>query len=375
MARGAVLITGGAGFIGSHLAEALAHANRPVTVLDSFEPQVHRDAPPWQPAGVRIVRGDAGDVALLSSLLREADIEAVVHFAAQVGVGQSMYEVRRYVDGNAGATGGLLQALVDGNHAVRKLLVASSMSIYGEGAYRCPSCGPVAPPLRVEAQLRKRDWEVHCPNCGTVLEPVPTSEEKRLQANSVYAITKKAQEELCLTVGKAYGIPTVALRFFNVYGPRQSLSNPYTGVCAIFASRVKAGKPPIVFEDGKQSRDFVSVHDVVESCRLALEKSAADYEAVNVGTGHPTSIEEVALATAGAFGRPEVRPMTSGKYRPGDVRHCYADLRKVERLLEYRPKWTFERGLAELASWGRGVEAQDRLEEAIAELRSRGLER
>src|SRR5256712_8800844 len=242
-----------------------------------------------------------------------------------VGVGQSMYQVTGYVDANVGGTARLLQALVEGKHGVKKLLVASSMSIYGEGAYTCPTHGPVAPPLRDEAQLARKDWETHCPDCGTSLAPVATPETKPLQTNSVYAVTKRDQEELCLITGRAYVIPTVALRFFNVYGPRQSLDNPYTGVAAIFQSRIKNGQPPVVFEDGHQSRDFVSVHDVVRSCLLAIEGGSADYRPVNVGTATATSILRAAPAFPCVYPPPPPASIPS-PFRPSGRRQSFPRL-------------------------------------------------
>ncbi len=250
-----ILVTGGAGFIGSHLVDALVAQGHRVDVIDNLEPQVHKAKPDYLNPKAHYAFKDIRDPGLFDGAL--ADAEVVVHLAAMVGVGQSMYQVTRYVDANTGGTARLLQSLVEGKHGVKKLLVASSMSIYGEGAYTCPTHGPVAAPLRDGAQLARKDWESHCPNCGTSLAPVATPETKPLQTNSVYAVTKRDQEELCLITGRAYGIPTVALRFFNVYGPRQSLDNPYTGVAAIFQSRIKNGQPPVVFEDGHQSRDFV----------------------------------------------------------------------------------------------------------------------
>jgi len=365
-----ILVTGGAGFIGSHLVDALAADGHAVTVVDNLEPQVHRTKPNYLNPKVTYHLRDVREDGLLPGLLRDADV--VVHFAARVGVGQSMYQVTRYVDVNVGGTAKLLQALVDVDHGVKKVLVASSMSIYGEGAYACDACGRVHPPLRDPEQLARKEWEVRCPRCSKVVRPVPTDESKPLQANSVYAVTKRDQEELCLATGRAYGVPTVALRFFNVYGPRQSLDNPYTGVCAIFQSRIKNGQPPVIFEDGRQTRDFVSVHDVVRACRLAIETRRADYEAVNVGSGRPTSIQEVAEVLLRLHKSP-LRPEVKHAFRAGDIRHCTADLTKARALLGYEPQVSFEDGMRELVAWAQGVEAKDRFEEAFQELTSKGL--
>lgn len=365
-----VLVTGGAGFIGSHLVDELVAKGHEVDVIDNLEPQVHRARPDYLNPKATYRFKDIREDGALPDLVRNAD--AVFHLAAMVGVGQSMYQVTRYVDANVGGTAKLLQALVDLEHGVKKLVVASSMSIYGEGAYECETCGPVSPGLRPDGQLARKEWEVRCPQCRKVVKPVPTPETKPLMANSVYAITKRDQEELCLATGRAYGIPTVALRFFNAYGPRQSLDNPYTGVCAIFQSRIKNGQPPVIFEDGRQTRDFVSVHDVARACVLAMERSGADYEPVNVGSGTPTSILGVADVLLKLYGSP-LRPEVEHKFRAGDVRHCTSDVSKARELLGYAPKTSFEEGMRELVAWGQGVPATDRFADAYEELKSKGL--
>jgi len=245
------------------------------------------------------------------------------------------------------------------------------MSIYGEGLYRCGECGLVHPPLRPENQLKAHDWEVRCPDCGKHVESVPIGEDTPPSPTSVYAITKRDQEELCHTVGKAYGIPTVALRYFNVYGPRQSLSNPYTGVCAIFSGRILNNKPPLIFEDGNQTRDFVHVSDVVQANILALEKSSADYKSFNVGTGVPTKIIEVAKLLI-AYAGSGVSPVVLNRYRVGDIRHCYANIERIKQL-GYNPKIMFRDGIGQLADWISGQEAEDRFDEAQKELEARGL--
>ena len=365
-----ILVTGGAGFIGSYLVDDLVAQGHQVDVVDNLEPQVHKKKPDYLNPRATYHFEDLRKDGVLEPLLRDAEV--VVHLAAMVGVGQSMYQVTRYVDVNVGGTARLLQVLADGNHGVKKLLVASSMSIYGEGAYRCADHGIVAPDLRPEAQFAKKDWEVHCPVCGQTLAPVPTPEAKPLATNSVYAVTKRDQEELCLAVGRAYGLPTVALRFFNVYGPRQSLDNPYTGVAAIFQSRIKNAQPPVVFEDGRQTRDFVSVHDITRACALAIEKSGADDHAVNIGTGKPTSILDVANVLITLY-RSRVRPAVENKFRAGDVRHCFADISAARKLLGYEPRVAFEEGMRELVSWGQTASAEDGFERAYEELRKKGL--
>ncbi|NIO20318.1 MAG: NAD-dependent epimerase/dehydratase family protein, partial [Candidatus Aenigmarchaeota archaeon] len=252
-----------------------------------------------------------------------------------------------------------------------KLIAASSMSIYGEGAYECKDCGAVYPKLRSEVQLKSRLWEMKCPACGKEAKPISTKEDKPLHPTSVYAISKRDQEELCLVVGRAYGLPTVALRFFNVYGPRQSLSNPYTGVAAIFSSRIKNNNPPLIFEDGLQSRDFVSVRDIVEANLLAMKNSNANYKSLNVGTGKPATVLDIANTLAKLYGK-ELKPEIVNKYRSGDIRHCYSDITEI-RKLGFEPKVGLEDGLAELVNWGKTEEAVDKTEDAQKELIEKGL--
>lgn len=366
-----VLITGGAGFVGSHLAERLVELGHPVRVLDSFDPQVHGQegiAANPLPPGVEVVRGDLRDAEAVRESLE--GVEAVVHFASAVGVGQSMYEIAHYLDVNVRGTGVLLQELAAS--PVARLVVASSMSVYGEGLYRHPDGRPVAPPPRSREQLREGRWDPEDQD-GTPLLPSPTPEDKAPAPTSVYAVSKHDQEQLCLMLGEAYGIPTVALRFFNIYGPRQSLSNPYTGVLAIFASRLLNGNPPLVFEDGRQMRDFVHVRDVVQACALALAPSDADGTTLNVGSGNPRTILEVARAMCRIMGREDLAPEITGRYRVGDIRHCYADLRKARTLLGYAPRVDFDQGLAEYAFWLSGQDAEDRVLAAGQELHRRGL--
>lgn len=367
-----VLVTGGAGFIGSHLVDALVVKGREVRVLDNLTPQVHPRKPAYLNPEAEYRFSDVREGDALGSALE--GVELVYHLAAAVGVGQSMYQVEAYVDANTAATATLLQRLVDDRADVRRLVVASSMSIYGEGAYRCPECGPQHPAPREEDQLREHEWELRCPECNRSLEPVPTPESKPLAPTSIYAITKRDQEEMALALGRAYGLPTVALRFFNVYGPRQSLSNPYTGVCAIFQSRIQNDKPPLVFEDGHQTRDFVSVHDIVQACVLAGEQSSADYEALNVGTGKPTSVRGIATTLLDIHGK-DLPLRIENEYRAGDIRHCYADITQARTLLGYEPKVDLRAGLEEFVVWSREQEAVDRVDEAHRELAQRGLVR
>jgi dTDP-L-rhamnose 4-epimerase len=367
-----VLVTGGAGFVGSHLVDGLLAAGHAVRVLDALAAQVHGGAerPADLARDAELVVGDVRDRAAVARALD--GVEAVFHQAAAVGIGQSMYEIERYVSANSVGTAVLLEEIAARRDRIRKLVVASSMSLYGEGAYRDRRGDEVHPPPRPVAQFEARRWELRDAS-GAELAPARTPETKPLQPTSVYAITKRDHEELCLTVGSAYGIPTVALRYFNVYGPRQALSNPYTGVLAIFSSRLLNGRPPLIFEDGLQSRDFVHVTDVVQANLLALA-SPADGAVYNVGTGRATTILDVALELARALGRP-IEPEIPGRYRAGDVRHCIADVTKIRSELGYEPRVAFEQGVKDLLEWLHGQAPVDRVDDATRELEARGLAR
>jgi dTDP-L-rhamnose 4-epimerase len=370
-----VLITGGAGFIGSHLADRLLAEGHEVRALDNLDPQVHPDGerPGYLAGDVELQTGDVRDRDAVRRALER--IDAVVHFAAAVGVGQSMYEIERYTSINAIGAAVVLEEAVERRDDIRKLLVASSMSIYGEGQYRNPRTGEsgIAPGLRPEGQLAAREWDV-LGDDGTPLEPEPTAETKPLRPTSIYAIGKRDHEEMFLAVGAAYGIPAVALRFFNVYGERQALSNPYTGVAAIFASRLLNDRAPVVFEDGEQTRDFIDVRDIARCCTLALEGNGADGRTLNVGTGLPTSINEVARVIAQGLGKglePEIR----NEFRAGDIRHCFAQTEVADELLGFRAEIPFEAGMQELLAWLEGQEAADSVDAAREALVARGLAR
>jgi dTDP-L-rhamnose 4-epimerase len=366
------LVTGGAGFIGSHLVKRLQDQGDDVVVLDNLQAQVHGEEPALDAEGVTLLQGDVGDADIVDRALDGVD--RVVHLAAAVGVGQSMYEIARYVRLNTLATATFLERLVAQRPLPSRLVVASSMSIYGEGAYICVQHGETAPPPRAEEQLAARSWECACPQCGRELAPLGTPETKPLIPTSIYAITKRDHEEMCLVVGSAYGIPTVALRFFNVYGPGQALSNPYTGVAAIFASRLLNERPPVIFEDGRQSRDFIHVSDIVEGIVRALESERAVGHALNLGTGRPTTVLEIADVLADGLGV-RLPPMLTGTYRAGDIRHCYADPSRAKDLLGFEAAVTLEQGMAELTQWLAGQEAVDQVDRATSELAAHGLTR
>ncbi|MGI8713548.1 MAG: NAD-dependent epimerase/dehydratase family protein [Solirubrobacteraceae bacterium] len=370
---GKILVTGGAGFIGSHVVELLLEKGRDVVVYDALVDQVHRGAGPVNvPNDAKFVHGDMRDRAAVASALE--GVEAVVHLAAEVGVGQSMYEISRYVDANTSGTGVLLDVIANQPTDIERIVVASSMSIYGEGAYVCAEHGEVHPHLRSSAQLEARDWDPRCPRCGEPVTPIGTHELKPLRPTSVYAISKMDQELLCLSVGGAYDIGVVALRYFNAYGPRQALSNPYTGVAAIFSSRLLNGRAPLAFEDGQQLRDFIHVRDVARATVTALESPAADGEAINVGTDDPMTVTAVARSLASALGV-DLEPELTGTARAGDIRHCYADMSKADALLGFRPEIDFDTGVSELIEWVSAQQAHDLVDRAQRELAARGLAR
>jgi dTDP-L-rhamnose 4-epimerase len=364
-----VLITGGAGFIGSHLADELLHAGYRVRALDNLTPQVHGgvERPDYLAEDVELQVGDVRDPEAVRRALEGVD--AVVHLAARVGVGQSMYEIAEYTSGNGLGTAVLLEQLLD--RRVRRLVVASSMSIYGEGAYETADGRRVDAGERTREQLERDEWEPVGPD-GEELVPVATPEDKRPALASIYALNKYEQERACLIFGSAYELPTVALRLFNTYGTRQALSNPYTGVLAIFAARLLNDRRPLVFEDGNQRRDFVSVKDVGRAFRLALERDEAAGHAINVGSGESVTVTEIGQRLADTVGK-ELEPEVTGQFRVGDIRHCFADIGLARRLLGYEPQVWLEDGMAELAEWLEGQAAEDRIEDAGAELARRGL--
>lgn len=366
-----ILITGGAGFIGSHLTDELIHHGYNVRILDSLLEQVHgpgQQRPPYLNDEAELIVGDVRDVKLLEQALDGVD--AVFHFAARVGVGQSMYEIKEYMDVNDVGTSVLLEALMQ--NPVEKLVVASSMSIYGEGLYQNGDKQTFQNARRRAKQFKRGEWEPQDKH-GNNLTPVATPETKVPSLASVYALSKYDQERLSLITGQAYNFPVTALRFFNVYGSRQALSNPYTGVLAIFSSRYMNNNPPMIFEDGNQLRDFVHVKDVAKACRLALESPKANHQVFNVGSGRAYSVKELAEKVGKALNKPHLKPKITGKYRAGDIRHCFADISKAKSLLGYKAGISLEEGLDELISWLAGQSAEDHVDRAEAELTQKGL--
>lgn len=366
-----VLITGGAGFIGSHLTDLLLSCGHSVRILDNLTAQVHgpaRHRPAYLAREAELIVGDLRNRDTVRCALRGVD--AVVHLAAAVGVGQSMYDIASYVEINDLGTANLLETL--SLNPVQRLIVASSMSIYGEGLARRPDGSLTSPPHRSEERLRRGMWELDDAD-GESITPVATPESKQPSLRSIYALNKYAQERMALIIGQAYRIPTVVLRFFNVYGPRQTLSNPYTGVLAIFATRLLNNKPPLVFEDGQQRRDFVHVQDVARACQLALEDDGVEDCVFNIGSGQSRTILSIAENLAGVLGKPWITPHVTGKYRAGDIRHCFADVTRSQAELGYEPKVDFNDGLQQLAGWVADEVAEDWVDHAIAELETRGL--
>ena len=365
------LITGGAGFVGSHLADELLEHGYVVRALDNLSEQVHgagADRPDYLDDEVELILGDVRDPIAVEEAIDGVDV--VFHLAATVGVGQSMYQIADYTDNNGMGTAVLLEALME--EPVERVVVASSMSIYGEGFYRDRAGKIVSPNERRISQLKVRDWEVRDAE-GEALRPIPTNESKCPALPSVYAISKYHQERLCMNVCPAYGMEAVGLRFFNIYGSRQALSNPYTGVLAIFASRFLNNKPPLINEDGRQQRDFVSVHDIARACRLAMEEPAAAGEVFNIGSGRSFSILEIAEQMAAVLGKEELEAKITGKYRVGDIRNCFADISRARRILGYEPRVTLAEGLENLAEWLEGQIPLDQVDAAQEELEARGL--
>lgn len=371
-----ILVTGGAGFIGSHSVDELVKHGHEVWILDNMDPQVHGEAskaPDFKPdylnQDIPIIRGDIRD---REAVLKAAEgAEAILHLAARVGVGQSMYQIAEYMSVNTIGTSVLMEIIAELKSKPRKIVVASSMSIYGEGATQCEGCGNSEVAERKTSDLANGLWEPVCSECGMPLKTVPTPETRLLKPTSPYAIGKQDQEQLVLAMCRAYNIKALAMRYFNVYGDRQALSNPYTGVGAIFSSRLLNKKAPVIFEDGEQTRDFIHVSDVARANRLALESEATD-KPLNIGTGNPVTIAQIARELASHLNL-DIEPEICGQFRAGDIRHCIADTRLAEEAINFKAEKSFSEGIPELVAWVREQKAEDLHHQAAEELKKRGL--
>jgi dTDP-L-rhamnose 4-epimerase len=368
-----ILITGGAGFIGSFLTDYFLERGDDLLLLDSLDPQVHpQGRPAYVSKHAELRIADVRDKAAVARALDGVDI--VIHCAAAVGVGQSLYRVQHYIDTNAGGTAALLEALIERKQPLRKLIVFTSMTGYGEGVYRRPSDGALLrPSIRSQADIQRWGWDITDPQTGEVLEPAATPENAALMARNIYALSKRYQEELALSLGDVYGFPTTCLRLFNVYGPRQSLNNPYTGVLAIFLGQLLQGEAPLIYEDGRQTRDFVSVHDVVRATALAIDTPQSNGNIYNVGTGIGRPIADIARTLARLLGRESLAPNVTGKFRVGDIRHCIADIGRISRELGFAPQADWEASLNEIITWSSTVSVAHQALQADRELQSYGL--
>lgn len=368
-----ILITGGAGFIGQNLVYSLRKQGFAIRILDNFSPQIHirQSLPADLVDQVELIHADVRDRDALEQAL--AGMDGVVHLAAETGTAQSMYQISHYNNVNSQATAQLLDVLANAPHSIKKIVLASSRSIYGEGAYNCETHGLVYPGARNAAQLKSHQWDPVCPQCGASIVAVPTPEAARPSPASIYAATKYAQEDLIRIAGDSLGIGTAILRFQNVYGAGQSLNNPYTGILSIFSTRIRRGMSLPIFEDGQESRDFVHVSDVVQAIELALQTDAANGGTFNVGAGEPTSVMEIANMLVDAFDG-KVRPEVTGQYRLGDIRHCYADLTQIRSKLKFEPKMSLKSGMEEFANWVLSQPLpEDGLDKANEELKKRKM--
>ncbi|MDW5523696.1 MAG: SDR family NAD(P)-dependent oxidoreductase [Carnobacterium sp.] len=372
-----ILITGGAGFIGSSLALKLITKGYKVTVLDNLSPQIHGEDGKKSELFLKIrdkvnfIKGDVINSDDWRKALKEQDV--VVHLAAETGTGQSMYEINKYIDVNIKGTSNLLDILTNEEHQVKKIVVAASRAIYGEGMYECSKHGIVYPIERTDEDMKKGDFEVKCPTCHENVKLLATTEETKIHPTSIYGLTKQMQEDMCMVVGKSLGIPVVAYRYQNVYGPGQSLKNPYTGILSIFSTIIKNNNSINIFEDGKESRDFVYIDDIVEATVLGIEKDEANFESFNVGTGVCTNVIEVANTLKSKY-ESNTEISISGNYRLGDIRHNYADLTKINDKLGFVPSIDFETGIGRFVDWVNQQEVvEDNYEKSIAEMKEKGL--
>ena len=373
-----ILITGGAGFIGSNMALQLIDKGYKITVLDNLSKQIHGENPESNSPLFQSIKGKVnfieGTVTSNDDWQKALkDQDAVIHLAAETGTGQSMYQVQKYVDVNIGGTAILLDILANTEHSIKKVIIASSRAIYGEGKYQCPNHGTVFPVERLDSEMSKGDFDCKCPICHEKLELLPTTEDSKIHPTSVYGITKQNQEQMVLTVCKSIGIAAVGYRYQNVYGPGQSLTNPYTGILSIFSTRIKNGNDINIFEDGKETRDFVYIDDVVNATILGLENEEANGQVYNVGTGEATDVLTVAQLLCKNYGI-DINLIISGNYRLGDIRHNFADISKIQQQLGFQPEWTFEKGISAFTQWvNLQTITEDKYEHSIVEMKKKGL--
>ena len=373
-----VLITGGAGFIGSNIALKLLKYGYRVTVLDTLSEQIHganpeRTSPLYQiiKDKVDFIKGDVNNREDLEKAL--VDVDYVIHLAAETGTGQSMYEIKKYVNTNIGGTALLLDILTNTEHHVKRVVVAESRAVYGEGKYHCPNCGDVYPYERTDENLAKGDFECKCPKCGGEVDLIATTEDSAIHPSSVYGISKQVQGQLVHLVCKSIGVESVSFRYQNVYGPGQSLTNPYTGILSIFSTRIKNGNGINIFEDGKETRDFVYIEDVVDATILGMEVPEANGHVFNVGTGIATDVLTVAKTLCDKYGI-NVPITVSGNYRLGDIRHNFADITAARQILGFEPKWSFSDGIEQFTNWVNQQEVnEDNYETSIEEMKKKGL--
>lgn len=367
-----ILITGGAGFIGTHLARVLTSKGYTITILDNLSEQIHGNSPQYKLLeGVSFIKGDVCNTGDVEKAINGQEV--IVHLAAETGTGQSMYEVNKYVDVNIGGTARILDHLVNKDHQVKKFIVASSRAIYGEGKYYCQNHQAVYPSERKAKNLERGNFEPKCPVCNNDLQMLPTDEQSKIHPSSVYGITKQNQEQMVLNVCRSINIPAIAFRYQNVYGPGQSLKNPYTGILSIFSTQIRNGNDINIFEDGNESRDFVFIEDVVNATIKGIEADGIQWEAFNVGSGQPTTVLQVAETLRSLYNS-DINIHITGNFRLGDIRHNVADLTKVKQLLKFVPTYDFKSGAEKFVRWVLTQEVnEDRYERSISEMKEKGL--
>lgn len=372
-----ILITGGAGFIGSNIALRLLEKGYKVKVLDNLSKQIHGENPENSPLyksikdKVEFILGDVTCKTDWKKALQNVDV--VIHLAAETGTGQSMYDIEKYVNVNINGTSILWDILTNEKFNVKKVIVAASRAVYGEGKYKCEQHGIVYPTERKPEDLTKGDFEVKCPICNSNIKLLATDENSAILCSSVYGLTKDVQEKMSLLIGKSIGIPVVVYRYQNVYGPGQSLKNPYTGILSIFSTRIKNGNNINIFEDGKESRDFVYIDDVVNGTILSIENERANYEVFNIGTGVNVDVLTVAETLKKLYDS-NIKIEISGNFRLGDIRHNFADIAKAKKILGYIPEYDFDRGIRKFVDWVNQQEIEkDNYEKSIEEMKKKGL--